>query len=188
MNTNIPNLLTLFRILLIPFMVLFFYIPSDWARIVTAIIFAAAAFTDWLDGYLARILNQTSAFGAFLDPVADKLMVGVALVLLVQDEPTALLTIPTIIIISREIAISALREWMSTVGDSIHVAVSWMGKVKTSAQMLAIWLLLLHFPIAGLPVKQAGYVLLYLAAALTVWSMFLYLKAAWPSLTSEKHE
>lgn len=177
-----PTLLTLIRIALIPVLVLFFYLPWDRARAVTAMIFMLAAITDWLDGYLARRLNQTSAFGAFLDPVADKLMVAVALVLLVQADPTPWLAIPAAIIIGREIAVSALRERMAELGKGAEVAVSIAGKIKTSSQMVAIILLLYRDPVLDLPVQMAGYGLLYIAASLTLWSMILYLLRAWPAL------
>lgn len=179
---NIPNLLTLLRIALIPVLVLVFYLPIGWAREISAALFLLAAITDWLDGYLARRLEQSSPFGAFLDPVADKLMVAVALVLLVQDDPSPFLAVAAAIIIGREIAISALREWMAELGKRAHVAVSRVGKVKTTAQMVAILLLLYHDPLLGLPIVDIGYVLLYLAAGLTLWSMFIYLRAAWPVL------
>ena len=143
------------------------------------------ALTDLLDGYLARRLNQLSAFGAFLDPVADKLMVAVALVLLVQDNPSPLFAIPAAIIIGREIAISALREWMSEIGARTKVAVSIIGKLKTTIQMIAILLLLFKMPLAGFPTHDVGLVLLYIAAALTLWSMFVYLHAAWPLLSGK---
>lgn len=183
MPLNIPNYLTLFRIALIPVFVLVFYLPFTWSHFATALIFGLAAITDWLDGYLARRLRQTSRFGAFLDPVADKLMVAVALVLLVQENPTILLAIPALVIIGREIAISALREWMAEIGERAHVAVSYVGKIKTTVQMIAILLLLYHEPIGPLPVYGIGVVLLYIAALLTLWSMFVYLRAAWPLLT-----
>ncbi len=182
MKMNLPNSLTLFRIALIPVFVVVFYLPFNWTYGAAAFVFAFAASTDWLDGYLARRMNQTSAFGAFLDPVADKLMVATALVLLVQQEPTVWLAIPALIIIGREIAISALREWMSALGESASVAVSYIGKIKTFAQMLAIFLMLIHNPVAGFPVLEVGYVLIYAAAVLTLWSMFIYLRAAWPKL------
>jgi CDP-diacylglycerol--glycerol-3-phosphate 3-phosphatidyltransferase len=182
MPLNIPNYLTLFRIALIPVFVLMFFLPFTWSHFATALIFGLAAITDWLDGYLARRLGQISRFGAFLDPVADKLMVAVALVLLVQANPTVLLAIPALVIIGREIAISALREWMAEIGERAHVAVSSIGKVKTTVQMIAILLLLYHAPIGQLPVYAIGVVLLYVAALLTLWSMFVYLRAAWPLL------
>jgi CDP-diacylglycerol---glycerol-3-phosphate 3-phosphatidyltransferase len=188
MPLNIPNYLTLFRIALIPVFVLVFYLPFAWSHFATALIFGLAALTDWLDGYLARRLRQTSRFGAFLDPVADKLMVAVALVLLVQANPTMLLAIPALVIIGREIAISALREWMAEIGERAHVAVSYIGKIKTTVQMLAILLLLYHAPIGPLPVYGIGVVLLYIAALLTLWSMFVYLRAAWPLLMEQPRD
>lgn len=180
-----PNILTLVRIILIPVLVLVFYLPGEWSYQVSAAIFGAAALTDWLDGYLARRLRQVSVFGAFLDPVADKLMVAVALVLLVQDNPSPLFAIPAVIIIGREIAISALREWMSEIGERTKVAVSVIGKVKTITQMVAILLLLYKVPLGPLPTHDVGLVLLYIAAILTLWSMFVYLRAAWPILSGK---
>lgn len=179
---TLPNTLTFLRIILIPVLVLVFYMPGLWSYQLSAAIFGLAAITDWLDGYLARRLKQLSVFGAFLDPVADKLMVAVALVLIVQDNPTALFTIPAIIIIGREIAISALREWMSQIGERTKVAVSIIGKVKTITQMVAIVLLLYKVPLGPLPTHDVGLVLLYVAAILTLWSMMVYLRAAWPLL------
>jgi len=184
---NIPNLLTLLRIALIPVFVLVFYLHAPWARPVAAAIFTIAAVTDWLDGHLARRWEQTSPLGAFLDPVADKLMVAVALVFLVQVDPRPLLALAAAVIIGREITVSALREWMAEIGARSHVAVSWTGKVKTAAQMVAIILLILRGPLFGVPIYGLGMVLLYVAAALTLWSMFLYLRAAWPSLSSSHH-
>lgn len=182
---NLPNILTFTRIGLIPIFVLVFYLPVTWANEVTTAIFALAALTDWIDGYLARRWSQTSAFGAFLDPVADKLMVAVALVLLVQVHPSPWLAIPAAIIIGREIAVSALREWMAELGERANVAVSLLGKFKTVAQMIALILLLYRDPVFGLPTSTPGYVMLYVAAALTLWSMVLYLQAAWPVLRSK---
>jgi CDP-diacylglycerol--glycerol-3-phosphate 3-phosphatidyltransferase len=181
---NIPNILTLLRILLIPVFVGIFYAPVPWSRLVCALVFAVAAITDWLDGYLARRWEQTSPFGAFLDPVADKLMVAVALVLLVQADPRAALALPAAVIIGREIAVSALREWMAELGTRSRVAVSLVGKFKTTAQMIAIVLLILGDSLFGIPVYGLGIVLLYIAAALTLWSMLIYLRAAWPTLTA----
>ncbi|MEN8180617.1 MAG: CDP-diacylglycerol--glycerol-3-phosphate 3-phosphatidyltransferase [Pseudomonadota bacterium] len=185
---NIPNLLTLLRIVLIPVFVLIFYLPFDWARVACALVFALAAITDWLDGFLARRWSQTSPFGAFLDPVADKLMVAVALLLLVQSEPTPALAIPAAVIIGREITISALREWMAELGARAQVAVSMLGKVKTTMQMIAILLLIYERPLFGMPIYTIGFLLLYVAAILTLWSMILYLRAAWPSLKGENGE
>ena len=179
---TIPNLLTLLRIGLIPVFVAVFYLPVPWARTVCAIIFTLAALTDWLDGYLARRWGQTSPLGAFLDPVADKLMVAVALVLLVQAEASMLLALPAAVIIGREITVSALREWMAEIGARATVAVSMAGKLKTTVQMVSIVLLILGSPVFGVPVAFAAIALLYVAALLTLWSMILYLRAAWPSL------
>lgn len=182
MKWTLPNLLTLLRIVLIPVLVVVFYLPGEWVPLVSAAIFGLAAVTDWLDGFLARRLRQQSVFGAFLDPVADKLMVAVALVLLVEANRNVFFTIPVAVIIGREIAISALREWMSEIGERATVAVSIIGKIKTTAQMIAILLLLYAHPVGGFPTHQVGVVLLYVAAILTLWSMFIYLRAAWPVL------
>jgi len=182
MAWTIPNILTLLRIILIPVLVLVFYSPLEWSYQISAAIFGLAAVTDWLDGYLARRLQQLSVFGAFLDPVADKLMVTVALVLLVQDNPSPLFAVPAAVIVGREIAISALREWMSEIGERTKVAVSIIGKIKTTIQMVAILLLLYKFPLGPFPAHDVGVVLLYVAAILTLWSMLVYLRAAWPIL------
>ncbi len=185
---NIPNILTLLRIVLIPVFVLLFYLPVEWARFSCALVFSVAAVTDWFDGYLARRWGQVSPFGSFLDPVADKLMVAVALLLLVQADPTPALAIPAAVIIGREITISALREWMAELGARAKVAVSVIGKFKTAVQMVAILLLIYSDPVAGIPVFTVGFVLLYVAAVLTLWSMVLYLRAAWPSLLGERRQ
>ena len=186
MHFNLPNLLTLFRIGLIPFLLLFFYLPLTWGHKGAALIFAVAAVTDWLDGYLARRLRETSAFGAFLDPVADKLMVAAALVILVDANPTPLpgviIAVAAVVIIGREIAISALREWMAEIGEHAAVAVNYIGKIKTTIQMVALVLLLYREPVAGLPTATIGLVLLVIAAGLTLWSMMIYIRAAWPFL------
>ncbi len=179
---NIPNSLTLLRIALIPLFVGLFYLPYAWANAATAAIFGLAALTDLLDGYLARRLHQTSALGAFLDPVADKLMVTVALVLLVQAHPFWWMALPAIIIICREITISALREWMAELGQRTQVAVATIGKVKTTMQILALLLLLYHDSVSFFPTYEVGVTLLYLAAFLTLWSMVVYLHAAIPFL------
>jgi CDP-diacylglycerol--glycerol-3-phosphate 3-phosphatidyltransferase len=179
---NIPNVLTWIRVALIPVFVVVFYLPWIGAHFLAALIFALAAITDWLDGYFARVLNQISAFGKFLDPVADKLMVAVALVLIVgqyQGQFEIALEIPAAVIIGREIVISALREWMAEIGKSKSVAVSYLGKVKTTFQMLAL-ILLLAEPIRlfkGMLIN-VGILLLWLAAILTIWSMVIYLRAA----------
>lgn len=170
------------RILLVPVFVGVFYLPVPWANVACTTLFAIAALTDLLDGYLARRLKQISAFGAFLDPVADKLMVAAALVLLVQAIPTPGVAIAAVIIIGREITISALREWMAQLGNRTTVAVSMVGKLKTTAQMAALLLLLYREPLGGFPTLAAGLGLLFIAAALTLWSMFHYLFAAWPIL------
>ncbi len=187
---NIPNSLTLLRIGLIPVFVLFFYLPFAWSHIATTLVFALAAVTDWLDGYLARRLGETSAFGAFLDPVADKLMVATALVLLVDRNPTTyhgvLMALPAAIIVGREITISALREWMAELGATRKVAVNYIGKIKTTAQMVALLLLLYREPLWGIDTALAGFYLLYVAALLTLWSMTVYLMAAWPVLSDGK--
>ena len=140
--------------------------------------------TDWFDGYLARKLKQTSPFGAFLDPVADKLIVAVALILLVQTNPTFWFVIPAAVVVGREIAISALREWMAEIGERTQVSVSFIGKIKTTAQMTARLLLLYRQPLWGFPTNEVGVLLLYVAAILTLWSMVIYLKAAWPLLSA----
>ncbi len=171
MKWTLPNMLTLLRIILIPVLVVVFYMPGQWSYQFSAMLFGLAALTDALDGYLARRLKQLSVFGAFLDPVADKLMVTVALVLLVQDNPTVLFVVPSCVIIGREIAISALREWMSEIGERTLVAVSVIGKVKTITQMVAILLLLYRVPIGPFPTHAVGLVLLYGAALLTLWSL-----------------
>lgn len=179
---NIPNTLTFIRIALIPVFIAAFYLPVAWAHILTTAIFALAAITDWFDGYLARRLNQTSALGAFLDPVADKLIVAITLVLLVTQDPSPWMAIPAMIIIGREITISALREWMASLGKRAQVAVSQLGKAKTMVQMGALLLLLYQKPLFGLPIYELGYILLYFAAFLTLWSMIDYIRAALPAL------
>ncbi|HBG32109.1 CDP-diacylglycerol--glycerol-3-phosphate 3-phosphatidyltransferase [Candidatus Macondimonas diazotrophica] len=179
---NFPIWLTASRILLIPLFVLVFYLPWSGAGILAASIFVVAAITDWLDGYLARRWNQTSAFGAFLDPVADKLIVAVALILVLQRDARVLIALPVVIIISREITVSALREWMAEIGQRTKVAVSWIGKLKTSVQMGALVVLIGFEP--GHVLYTVGMVGLYAAALLTLWSMMAYLRAAWPSLSA----
>jgi cardiolipin synthase (CMP-forming) len=181
MPFNLPNLLTWLRILLIPLMAGVFYLPDGWmtsfeANMLAAAFFTFAAITDWLDGWLARRLGQTSAFGAFLDPVADKLMVAAALIVLIDLGRVA--PIIALIIIGREITISALREWMAKAGKSASVAVSMVGKLKTTAQMIAIILLLYHQPLLGLPIQAVGTVLIWVAALLTLVSMAYYLMMA----------
>ena len=185
MPLNIPNTLTWARIALIPIFVGVFYLPDSMLSVphknlIATCLFAAAAVTDWFDGFLARALGQTSAFGAFLDPVADKLMVAAALILLVQLARVD--AIIAVVIIGREITISALREWMARVGKSASVAVAYVGKLKTAAQMVAIPLLLYDAPVQSIDAGTLGSVLIYIAAALTLWSMGYYLQRAMPLL------
>ena len=189
MPLNIPNTLTWARIALIPIFVGVFYLPDSLLSVphknlIATSLFAAAAVTDWFDGFLARALGQTSAFGAFLDPVADKLMVAAALILLVQLARVD--AIVAVVIIGREITISALREWMARVGKSASVAVAYVGKLKTAAQMLAIPLLLYDAPVQSIDAGTLGSVLIYIAAALTLWSMGYYLQRAIPLLTADQ--
>jgi len=169
---------------LIPVLVIVFYLPVDWRYIAAAGIFTLASITDWLDGYLARKLDEMTPFGAFLDPVADKLIVAVALVLLVEVYASAILAVPALVIVCREIVVSALREWMAKYSEKRSMAVSVVGKVKTGFQMVAIILLLANGPVMGNYIVNLGYILLYAAAGLTIWSMYLYLRLAWPDLSS----
>jgi CDP-diacylglycerol--glycerol-3-phosphate 3-phosphatidyltransferase len=180
---NLPIIVTFVRILLIPAIIVMFYLPWSYAHLSAAIIFILASLSDWLDGYLARALNQTTKFGAFLDPVADKLIVAVALVIIVGEFGSIYIAIPAAIIVGREIIVSALREWMAELGKRTSVAVGRIGKIKTTVQMISLVLLLLYYPHYTIWIKIAGVVLLYVAAILTLWSMFMYLKAAWPDLT-----
>jgi CDP-diacylglycerol--glycerol-3-phosphate 3-phosphatidyltransferase len=183
MPLNVPNILTWLRIVMIPVVVAVFYVPDSVVpahsqNLVATVLFAAAALTDWFDGWLARKLGQTSEFGAFLDPVADKLMVAAALIMLVELD--RVLAPIAAIIIGREIAISALREWMAKLGEGRSVAVNLLGKIKTTAQMVAIPLLLYHDPIGAFDPQALGTILIFVAAALTLVSMFYYLKLASP--------
>jgi len=188
MLNNVPNILTLLRIVAIPVFVVLFYIPWEGSHFWATFVFCTAAITDWLDGYLARKLQQTSAFGAFLDPVADKLMVATALVLIIERNPTPFpdvtLTVACGIIIGREIVISALREWMAGIGESAQVAVSIIGKIKTLVQMFAIPFLIYEYDIGSFPTAEVGFVLIWIAAILTIWSMAIYIKGAWPILNN----
>jgi CDP-diacylglycerol---glycerol-3-phosphate 3-phosphatidyltransferase len=199
MMLNLPNILTLVRILIIPFFVAIYYLPYTYSHLVASIIFTLACITDWLDGYLARSLKQSTKFGAFLDPVADKMMVSIALVMIVAERqfqflsmppvivtiPAFIITIPAAIIVSREIIVSALREWMAEVGKRRSVVVSSLGKLKTAVQMLALIVLIYCSPSTSANIVFIGFVLLCLAAILTMWSMVIYLKAAWPEFRSE---
>ena len=197
MKLTIPTLLTLFRIVLIPVLVVVFYLPYSWTHIAAALIFALGAVTDWLDGWIARRYHMYSAFGAFLDPVADKLMVAVALFLIVQGHPTPWMALWAAVIVGREIAVSALREWMAEVGQRARVKVAWIGKFKTVVQMVALLLLLYSVvpakpnrvvPWMGVPVFHIGDWLLAVAAILTLWSGLQYLRAAWPALRDQPGE
>lgn len=180
MTLNIPTYLTFLRIFLIPVLVALFFLPGELARTAAATVFLLAAITDWLDGYLARRLNQWSAFGEFLDPVADKLMVAVVLILLAQEQPDWLFAIMASVIVGREITISALREWMAVLGERTRVRVAAIGKFKTVVQMVALFLLLYAGSPAGISMYRVGYWLLATAAVLTLVSMVLYVRDAWP--------
>lgn len=193
---TVPNVVTLARILIIPIFVIVFYLPFSGAHLAAAIIFAIASVTDWLDGYLARSLKQSTKLGEFLDPVADKLTVSIALIMIVAERqfqflnmpstiiaiPAVMITIPAAIIVSREILVSALREWMAELGKRTHLAVSYLGKVKTTVQMIALTVLIYCNTGTNVFIVIIGYLLLYVAAILTVWSMVLYLKMAWNEL------
>jgi CDP-diacylglycerol---glycerol-3-phosphate 3-phosphatidyltransferase len=193
MLLNAPNVLTLLRIALIPAFIVAYYWTHPMSHMLATGLFVLAALTDWLDGYLARKLQQTSHFGTFLDPVADKLMVAAALIMLVADPKVQahvldirLFAVVVLVIVGREVTVSALREWMSEVGKRSHVAVSFLGKIKTISQMVAIPFLLWQQSLWGLPIFRIGEILLYLAAALTLWSMLVYLKSAWPNLIAPR--
>jgi len=180
---SIPNIITSIRVILIPVLVLVFYLPFEWRYPAAALIFIIASISDWLDGYLARKWDQHTEFGAFFDPVADKLIVAVALILLIAEHASIWLTVPAMVIIGREIVISALREWMAELGKRTSVAVSFIGKLKTTLQMIAIIVLLFDDP--NSLAAKLGLVLLYIAVVLTLWSMFIYLRAAWGDLTKD---
>ena len=185
MKLTVPTMITLLRIVLIPVLVLVFYLPFRWTNEVAAAIFAIASLTDWLDGWIARRYNQYSAFGAFLDPVADKLMVAVALFLIVQGHPTPWMAFWAAVIVGREIAVSALREWMAELGQRAKVKVAGIGKIKTIVQMVALTCLLYQDNFLGLPIFVIGEWLLAAAALLTLWSGLAYLMAAWPTLKED---
>ena len=196
MKMTVPTMLTLLRIVMIPVLVVVFYLPYNWTNLACAVIFALAAVTDWLDGAIARRFQQYSAFGAFLDPVADKLMVATALFLIVQGHPTAWMALWAAVIVGREIAVSALREWMAELGQRARVAVATVGKIKTVAQMVALLCLLYSIdpghpphsmPWMGAFFFHVGDWLLAGAALLTLWSGYEYLRAAWPVLTAGEH-
>jgi CDP-diacylglycerol--glycerol-3-phosphate 3-phosphatidyltransferase len=189
MRINLPTWLTLFRVLLLPVMIVVFYAPFRGHNLTAAVVFLFAAITDWLDGYLARRMNQTSAFGAFLDPVADKLMVAVTLFLLVESHrggwPGIVMAVTASIIVGREISVSALREWMAQIGSRATVKVAFLGKLKTAMQMVALTVLLLQHDAETLRLYHIGEGLLVIAGILTIWSGFAYLRAAWPSLRGD---
>ena len=186
---NFPNIVSISRILLIPFLVIAYYLPFAGAHSFASTIFLIACLTDWLDGYLARKLGQSTAFGAFLDPVADKLVVVAAIILVIGHGGLEWLTLPAIVIVGREIAVSALREWMAGLGMRQSVAVSYLGKVKTVIQMMAVLFLLYYTPeITPDWFLILGYLMFYGAAGLTLWSMFLYFKAAWPQLCGSDNQ
>ncbi len=187
-SNNIANQLTLARILFIPLLVAVYYSPFEWRFLASAALFGLAGITDWLDGYIARKYHLTTPFGAFLDPVADKLMVAVALSLLIESHANVLFTLPATVIICREIVISALREWMAEAGKRATVAVSIVGKVKTTLQIIAIVVLLMVNPEGSEFINDIGYACLFVAAILTLWSMYAYIRAAWPSLTEPHQE
>ena len=180
---NVPNIITSVRVVLIPVIVVLFYLPVEWKYLAVSGAFIIAAISDWLDGYLARKWGQFTEFGAFFDPVADKLIVTVVLVLLVEEHASIWLTVPAIIIIGRELVISALREWMAELGKRTSVAVSYVGKLKTALQMISIIILLSDAP--GSLASVVGLWCLYVAAVLTLWSMYIYLKAAWKDLVRD---
>ncbi len=184
---TLPNLLTLLRIALIPGIVVFYYLPYPWSDMACGLLFALAGITDSFDGYLARRLGQVSPLGAFLDPVADKLIVATALVLIVARDPTWYVTLMAIVIIGREIAISALREWMAEIGARRKVAVSAIGKYKTILQIVGLSMLLFREDLLFLPIYALGLLLTAVAAVLTLWSMATYLRAAWPDLMAHRH-
>ncbi len=182
MKANLANILTWIRIAAIPVIVYCFFSSMDFARPIAGIVFGLAAITDMLDGYAARKLGQTSRFGEFLDPVADKLMVAVVLVLLVQSDPRIVVALIAMIIIGREITVSALREWMAGLGARQQVKVSVAGKVKTTLQMFGIAFMVYQRDMFGLEIYDVGFILLLAAAGMTLWSMIIYLRAAWPSM------
>ena len=182
---NLPNILSLLRITLIPVLMVLYFLPYESAPLWATIVFTIAALTDWLDGYIARKWQQTSPFGAFIDPVADKLIVAIALLLILYKTPTWYILIPAVIIVGREITVSALREWMAELGQRNAVKVSNLGKLKTIFQMVSIGCLIFYNSLYGLPIFEIGIGLLYVAAGLTLISMLDYMKAAWPMLNSK---
>ncbi|RZV33119.1 MAG: CDP-diacylglycerol--glycerol-3-phosphate 3-phosphatidyltransferase [Chromatiales bacterium] len=188
MKLNLANFLTLLRIAAIPIVVVCFYSPMEYARPIAAVLFGLAAVTDMIDGWVARRFGQMSRFGEFLDPVADKLMVAITLVMLVQADSGWFEDIIAMIIIGREITISALREWMATIGERANVKVDVTGKIKTTLQMFGIGFMVYQNDFLGLPIYTIGFVLLVLAAVMTIWSMIVYLRAAWPFIKADSAE
>jgi CDP-diacylglycerol--glycerol-3-phosphate 3-phosphatidyltransferase/cardiolipin synthase len=182
---NLANILTLLRIAAIPVVVVCFYSPLEYARPLAAVLFGLAAVTDLIDGWVARRFNQMSRFGEFLDPVADKLMVAIILVMLVQAQSSWFEDVIAMIIIGREITIMALREWMATIGERANVKVDVTGKIKTTLQMFGIAFMVYQHDFLGIPVYTVGFVLLVLAAVMTIWSMLVYLRAAWPFIKAD---
>ena len=185
MTITLPTAITLLRIALIPLFIIVFYLPFSWAHIAATSLFFVACVSDWVDGYLARSMKLESSFGAFLDPVADKLTVVVVIILLVEAHPSIYLTLPSVIIVAREISISALREWMAQLGSSTTLKVSFVGKSKTVAQMWALGFMIYSEPLLGLPIFGIGLTIYYIAATLTIFSMVAYLRAAWPIITRQ---
>ena len=188
MKLNLANILTLLRIAAIPVVVVCFYSSIPYARPIAAVVFGLAAITDWVDGWVARKFGQTSRFGEFLDPVADKLMVSIVLVMLVQADSGWFEDIIAMIIIGREITISALREWMATIGERANVKVTMAGKVKTALQMFGIAFMVYRNDLFGVPMYTLGFALLVVAAVMTIWSMIIYLRAAWPFIMADQPE
>jgi CDP-diacylglycerol--glycerol-3-phosphate 3-phosphatidyltransferase/cardiolipin synthase len=188
LKLNLANILTLLRIAAIPVVVICFYSSIPYARPIAAVVFGLAAITDWVDGWVARKFGQTSRFGEFLDPVADKLMVSIVLVMLVQADSGWFEDIIAMIIIGREITISALREWMATIGERANVKVTMAGKVKTALQMFGIAFMVYRNDLFGIPMYTLGFALLVVAAVMTIWSMIIYLRAAWPFIMADQPE
>ncbi len=182
---NIPNYFTLLRIILVPIIVVFYYFPFANVHILATVLFIIACLTDWLDGFLARRWKVSSGLGAFLDPVADKILIVISLTMLVSQARLSFIVLAALIIVAREIIVSGLREWMAEVGKRAHVAVSYIGKWKTASQMLAIILLLYSSNTSPLWITWLGIILIYIAAVLTGWSMVMYIKAAWPALVRD---
>lgn len=181
---NLANFFTVLRVLMIPLFMGLYYVEFPWHRILAAFVFILACVTDWLDGHIARKFNQSSRFGAFLDPVADKMLVTITLVILAASYPSPWYVIPAAVIVAREVMVSALREWMAEQRQRDAVAVGMVGKVKTTFQMIAIGVLLTTDPQGPMLLWFGGYVLINVAAALTLWSLFQYLRSAWPLLKS----